>query len=197
MDAFLDRAWEQISIFLENLVLFLDGLASPLERFGPGVVIFVLAFFTVLFTRFMSRIFVTQRYRSLEKEFEHWQGVRQEAMKHPDPEKGKALARNIDQARLNRVYYDYFFEGLLKGLFTNILPILLMAAHVTTVYTPGTLLERFGDQWVLTADLFGTRVNFSSMFWFVVCVIFSFVIYGVFKISIHAWKKRAGHDSVD
>ena len=40
--------------------------------------------------------------------------LRQEAMACEDREKGKALARNIDQAQLNKAYYDYFFEGFVK-----------------------------------------------------------------------------------
>ena len=61
-------------------------------------------------------------------------------------EKGKALAKNIDQAQLNRVYYDYFFEGLMKSFITNVLPILVAASYVTAVYTPSALMQRFGTK---------------------------------------------------
>jgi uncharacterized membrane protein (DUF106 family) len=182
MDDFMDRVWEPIEIFLNGTVAFLDKLFSPLEVLGPGFVIFVLAFFIIIFTRIIARFYVTKRYIRLEKEFRHWQGVREEAMKQSDREKGKALAKNIDQAELNRAYYDYFFEGLLKHFFVNVLPILLMVAYVTKVYTPQTLLKRFGEKWVFSFS-FGTasQVNVSSLLWFVICLILSFILFAVLK----------------
>jgi hypothetical protein len=182
MDDFLDRVWAPIEIFLNSTVVFLDTLFSPLEIFGPGVVIFCLAFLIVIITRILSRFYVTKRYVKLEKQFQHWQGVRQEALKHPDMEKGKALAKNIDQAQLNRVYYDYFFEGLLKHFITNVLPILLMVSYVTKVYTPQTLFKRFGGKWIFSFS-FGPsfQMNISSLFWFIICLILSFILFAVLK----------------
>jgi len=109
-------------------------------------------------------------------------------MKHPDREKGKTLAKNIDQAELNRAYYDYFFEGLLKNFITTVLPILLMVSYVTKVYTPQTLLDRFGEKWVFS---FGTAspMNVSSFLWFVICLIVSFILFAVLKMVV---KKRNG-----
>jgi Na+-transporting methylmalonyl-CoA/oxaloacetate decarboxylase gamma subunit len=181
MNDFLDRVWELIYIFLKNMVMFLDTLFSPLEIFGPGVVIFILAFLVVLITRILGKFYRTKRYVILEKEYHHWQGIREEAMKHPDREKGKGMAKNIDQAELNKAYYDYFFEGLLKHFFTNVLPILLMVAHVTSVYTPATLLKRFGQEWVFSFSFGSSQVNVSSLLWFVICIIMSFIIYAVLK----------------
>ena len=188
MDDFLDRVWDLIYAFLQSTVVFLDALFSPLEILGPGFVIFFLAFLVVIFTRLIARSYVTKRYRYLEKEFQHWKGVRDEAMKNPDRDKGKALAKNIDQGQLNRAYYDYFFEGLLKHFMVNVLPILLVVSYVTTVYTPATLLERFGKEWVFSFS-FGTssRVNVSSLLWFVVCLILSFILWAVIKKVV---KKR-------
>ncbi len=182
MDDFLDRVWEPIELFLNKTVLFLDALFSPLEILGPGFVIFILAFIVVIFTRILSKFYVTKRYIQLEKDYKHWQGVREEAMKHPDREKGKTLAKNIDQAKLNKAYYDYFFEGLLKHFMVNVLPILLMVSYITSVYTPSTLLERFGKKWVFSFS-FGSSsvVNVSSMLWFVVCVILSFILFAILK----------------
>lgn len=190
MDDFLDRVWVPIEAFLSRAVVFFDTILSPLEILGPGVVIFFLAFLVVCITRIMARFYVTKRYMKLKKNFLHWQGVREEAMKHPDREKGKALAKNIDQAQLNKAYYDYFFEGLLKNLISTVLPILLTAAYVTTVYTPQTLLTRFGNEWVFTIR-FGAsfQMNVSSLFWFVICLPLSFILFAVLQ---KVFKKRNG-----
>ena len=65
------------------------------EMVIPGFVIFFLAFLIVIITRIISRFYVTKRFITLKKEFKHWQGIREEAMKHPDREKGKRLASKI------------------------------------------------------------------------------------------------------
>jgi hypothetical protein len=184
MDAFLDKVWESIAYFLNRMVVFLDARLSPLEIFGPGFVIFLLAFLTVVITRVFANYYVTKRYIALKKEFLHWHSIREEALKHPDREKGKALAKNIDQAQLNKAYYDYFFESLLKHFITNLLPILLMASYVTQVYTPETLFKRFGSKWVFSIS-FGdfSQVNISSFFWFIICLILSFIMLYVSKIK--------------
>jgi len=182
MDSLMDRTWEMIYTFLNKVAVFLDTLFSPLEILGPGFVIFFLAFLIVIITRVMSRFYVTKRYLILKKEFEHWQGIREEAMKHPDKEKGKRLARNIDKAELNKVYYDYFFEGLLKNFITNVMPILFMVTYVTTVYTPETLLKRFGNKWVFSFSIGESfHMDVSSLFWFVICIILSFTLFIILK----------------
>jgi len=188
MDDFLDRVWDLIEVFLNSTVVFLDAVFSPLEILGPAVVIFFLAFLVVIFTRIIGKLYVTKRYSQLEKEFKHWQGVREEAMKHPDREKGKILAKNVDQAELNKAYYDYFFEGLLKHFIVNVLPILLMVVYITKVYTPQTLLSRFGKEWVFSFS-FGSssQTNISSLLWFIICLILSFILFAVLK---RVFKKR-------
>ncbi len=188
MDDFLDRVWEPIEVFLNGAVIFMDTLFSPLEILGPAVVIFLLAFLVVIITRIIARFYVTKRYIRLEKQFKHWHGVREEAMKHPDREKGKALAKNIDQAQLNKAYYDYFFEGLLKHFIVNVLPILFMVAYVVKVYTPQALLKRFGKEWVFSFSLgSSSQTNVSSLLWFVICLILSFILFAVLKMI---YKKR-------
>lgn len=181
MDDFLDRVWAPIEAFLNYAVVFLDTLFSPLEIFGAGFVIFVLAFIVVIITRINGHFYVTKRYIRLEKEFKHWQGIREEALKHPDKEKAKALAKNVDQAELNKAYYDYFFEGLLKHFMTNVLPILLMVSYITKVYTPQTLLKRFGEKWVFSFSLGTSPLNISSLLWFVICILLSFILFAVLK----------------
>ena len=195
MDDFLDRVWEPIEAFLNGTVVFIDTLSSPLEILGPGFVIFVLAFLVVIFTRIISRFYVTKRYVRLEKKYLHWRGVREEAMKHPDREKGKALAKNIDQAKLNKAYYDYFFEGLLKHFIGNVLPILLMVSYITKVYTPQTLLSRFGKEWIFSFS-FGSssQTNVSSLLWFVICLILSYILFALLKMLIK--KKYAKKESI-
>ncbi len=182
MDDFLDRVWEFIEAFLNNTVMFLDTTLSPLETLGPGFVIFVLSLLVVGVTRLIARFSVTKRYVNLEKDFQHWKGVREEALKHPDREKGKSLAKNVDQAQLNRAFYDYFFEGLLKNLITNVIPILLMVIYVTKVYSPQALLNRFGEKWVFSFFVGTSReLNVSSLLWFAICLIFSFILLAVLK----------------
>ncbi|MCP3875832.1 MAG: hypothetical protein GY699_22100 [Desulfobacteraceae bacterium] len=182
MDNFLDSIWESIETFLTGIVTFMDKIFSPLEILGPGFVIFIFALIVVGITRLIGRFYETKRFVILKKEFEHWQSIRVEAMKHPDSEKGKALAKNIDQGELNKAYYDYFFEGLLKNFITNVLPLLLMAAYITTIYSPQTLLKRFGKEWVFSFT-FGSnyQVNASSLLWYVVCVLFSFIGFAIIK----------------
>lgn len=188
MDDFLDRMWGFIDVFLNSVVVFLDTILSPLEIFGPGIVIFFLAFFVIIFTRIIGKFYVTKRYFKLEKEFKHWQGVREEAMKHPDREKGKALAKNIDQAELNKAYYDYFFEGLLKHFIVNVLPILLMVSYITKIYTPQTMLKRFGEKWVFSFSFgLSSPINVGPLLWFVICLILSFILFAVLK---RVFKKR-------
>ncbi|MCD4743806.1 MAG: TMCO1/EMC3 family protein [Desulfobacteraceae bacterium] len=183
MNNLLDKIWEPIEAFLNYTIVSLDRILSPLEVFGPWFVIFILAFAIVILTRIIARFYVTKRYLKLEKEFKHWHGVREEAMKQSDRKKGKALAKNIDQAELNKAYYDYFFEGLLKHFATNVLPILLMVAYVTKVYTPQTLLSRFGEKWIFSFSLGSTSpTNVSSLLWFIICLIFSFILYAVLKM---------------
>ncbi len=195
MNDLLDSAWEMIAAGMDGAVVFVDSLFSPLEIFGPAPVIFLLAFLVVVVTRTMARFYVTKRHLRLEKEFHYWQGIREEAMKHPDREKGKTLAKNIDQAKLNRAYYDYFFEGLLKHFIVNVLPILLTVSYVTRVYTPRNLSERFDKEWVFSFS-FGASspMHISSLLWFVVCLILSFVLFAVLK---KVFKKRFAKNESD
>lgn len=177
----MDQAWEWIYLFFIKAATLLDTALSPLEILGPGFVIFFLSLSIVLVTRVISKFYVTQRYITLKEEFEHWKHIRDEALKHPDKEKGKRLARNVDKAELNKVYYDFFFEGLLKNFITNVIPILFMASYITTVYTPETLMERFGRKWVFSVSFGSSPVNFSSFFWFVISIILSFLLFFIIK----------------
>ena len=191
MDAFLDNLWEQILGGLEGLASGMDLILSPLEALGPGWVIAILAFATVGLTRILVRVYRTRRHDALQKEFLHWQSVREEAMKCEDRDKGKAMAKNIDQAKLNKVYYDYFFEGFMKNLVTTVLPILTTIAYLSRTYTKENLEARFGSPWVFTL---GGDFHVGTLFWYVVCVLTGFIVFGIFSARMGRRKKEGTGD---
>ncbi len=148
MDAFLDYLWLKILVIVHHIKLFLDLIFSPLNSVGPGFAIFVIVCITFAMARFFSR-YKTKRLVKLEKEFVYWYNLRQEAIKCCDDyEKGKLLAKNVDQARLNRVYYDYFFERFMVTLITKYLPIFSMLAYVNEAYKPDNLLKMVGRTYI-------------------------------------------------
>ncbi len=147
MDEFLDYLWIKILMIIKYITAFLDALFSPLNAVGPGFAIFVIVCITFAMARFFSR-YKTKRLIRLEKEFIHWYNLRQEAMKCEDYEKGKLLAKNVDQAKLNRVYYDYFFERFMVTLLTKYLPIFSMLAYVNEAYKPDNLLKMIGKTYI-------------------------------------------------
>lgn len=147
MDEFLDYLWIKILMIIKYITAFLDALFSPLNAVGPGFAIFVIVCITFAMARFFSR-YKTKRLIRLEKEFIHWYNLRQETMKCEDYEKGKLLAKNVDQAKLNRVYYDYFFERFMVTLLTKYLPIFSMLAYVNEAYKPDNLLKMIGKTYI-------------------------------------------------
>jgi len=173
MDEWLDIAWIKIVDAMEHIAALLNTILAPLNhRLGPAMVIFLLVAMLVAFTRLMAKIYNTRRFTELKKNYEHWYDLRQEAMACEDREKGKALARNIDQGQLNKAYYDYFFEGLLKSIITTILPICFLAAYINSAYAPGRLIQSFGRDAIFKisrAD--GDPVVISAFFWFVICLL--------------------------
>ena len=116
MDDLLDILWLKIVVVLQGLGHGMDLLVAPLNALGPGAAIMILVLITVAATNFFKKHYKTKRYQALKAEFDHWAAVRQKAMDLEDREKGKTLAKNIDQAKLNKVYYDYIFEGLLNNI---------------------------------------------------------------------------------
>jgi uncharacterized membrane protein (DUF106 family) len=178
MDAFLDTIWVYIEGGLAGLAAGMDRLIFPLEVLGPAWVILILALVTVGLTRILVRVYRTRRHDALKKEFLHWQSVREEAVKNQDREKGKAMAKNIDQAKLNKVYYDYFFEGLLKNLVTTVLPVLTTIAYLSRTYTKESLAAKFGDPWIFTVGR-ESPVYVGTLFWYIICLIACFILFGV------------------
>lgn len=169
MNDFLDHAWAQIMVMCQTGQAGFDTLFAPLAPWGPHMVIFAQTLFVVMIIRLIRRVYVPRRYLELKRKFEHWHAVRAEAANHPDREKGRLLARNIDQAELNKAYYDYFFEGLLKNLITHVIPLLLMGSYVAESYAPQVLLDRFGQEWVFSFTLFSRHFTISALLWFIIC----------------------------
>ncbi|MCG8686203.1 MAG: hypothetical protein MI892_15090 [Desulfobacterales bacterium] len=179
MDEFLDTVWVVIEGGLESAAKGMDILISPLEVFGPAWVILILAFATVGLTRVLVKVYRTRRHENLKKEFLHWQSVREEAMKAQDRQKGKAMAKNIDQAKLNKVYYDYFFEGLMKNLVTTVLPVLVTIAYLSRTYTKQNLEAKFGNPWIFTIGA-DSPILVGTLFWYIICLILGFILFAIF-----------------
>lgn len=188
MDEFLDRLWVVIEQGLEGAALGADLVISPLEVLGPGWVVLILAVATVGLTRLLGRVYRTRRHDALKKEFLHWQSVREEAMKSQDRDRGRAMARNIDQAKLNKVYYDYFFEGLMKNLVTTVLPVLITIAYLSRTYTREGLEAKFGSPWIFSL---GPDFHVGTLFWYVICLLAGFVCFGLGAY----YRKGKGHQN--
>ncbi len=175
MDALLDIIWNKI---MTAILFFANGLnaaVSPLNIIGPAAVIFILAILIVILTKFLSRTIVTKRYIQLKKEFLHWHDLRKQAMACEDIQKGRALAKNIDQAELNKAYYDFFFEGLLLNLVTKYLPIFSMAAYVNEFYRPERLLALFGRDSIFTFSPYGgNEFVIPAVLWYIISL---FIVY--------------------
>lgn len=181
MDAFMDQLWLQITKVIALGCQGVDALLAPLHFWGPAPVILMLCLFTVGLTKVLSRSFKTRRFIELKKEFQHWHDLREQALRCEDRDKGRALAKNIDQGKLNRVYYDYFFEGLMLGLATRYLPILIVAAYVNETYRPAALLERFGRDHLFrlgTAEN-GDPLVMGAVFFFVLALIATYIAWAL------------------
>jgi len=180
MEEFLDIIWLKVLVFIQYAITCFDYILVPLNFFGPGVVILAVVFVTVGATKYFSKIYKTKRYVELEKEFNYWFNIRKEALTCEDAEKGKKLAKNIDQAKLNKVYYDYFFEGLLSSLLTKYLPIFIMLAYVNNAYTPDKLLKNFGREYIFKfVNYDGEAILVGAVFWFVLSMLLVYMAWFV------------------
>ena len=198
MDEFLDIVWLKIVAVTQAVVNGMDTMVSPLNGLGPGAVIFILVLVTVAFTKLFKRFYTTKRYEALKKEFNHWSEIRKQAMEIENHEKGKRLAKNIDQAKLNKVYYDYFFEGLLKNVLTTILPVLLMAAYINEAYNPDRLSGLFGRPYVFKLPGFGGEPTpAGALVWFVLSLILVHSLWAVIKKMFKNKKSPAVKGSSD
>jgi len=190
MEDVLDIVWLKILVLINAFVKGLDFIFAPLNPLGPAVVISVIVLLTVASTKFLSRIYKTKRYLKLQKEFQYWYNLRNEALSCKDPEKGKILAKNIDQAKLNKVYYDFFFEGLLNSIPTKYLPILIMLAYVNEAFTPDKLLKNFGREYIFKFVNFdGNVIKTGAVFWFVLSMLLVYLAWFVFEKLYFKYKK--------
>jgi len=190
MEDVLDIVWLKILVLIHALVKGLDFIFTPLNPLGPAVVILVIVLLTVASTKFLSRIYKTKRYLKLQKEFQYWYNLRNEALTCKDPEKGKALAKNIDQARLNKVYYDFFFEGLLNSIPTKYLPILIMLAYVNEAFNPDKLLKNFEREYIFKFVNFdGNVIKIGAVLWFVLSMLLVYLAWFVFEKLYFKYKK--------
>ncbi len=172
MEDALDTLWFKIVSLVHYIKTFLDVIFAPLNSLGPAFAIFIIALITVLIAKFLTKHFKTKRYKQLQKEFVYYYNLRQEALKCEDREKGKLLAKNIDQAELNKVYYNYFLEGFLSGLLTKYLPIFSFLAYVNEAYKASNLLKLFGREYVFKFRSYnGEYVIVGGVFWFVVSIV--------------------------
>lgn len=172
MEDALDTVWFKIVAAVHYIRAFLDIIFAPLNSLGPTFAIFVIAFLTVLITKFLTKHFKTKRYKKLQKEFVYYYNLRQEALKCEDREKGKLLAKNIDQAELNKVYYNYFLEAFLNSLLTKYLPIFSFLAYVNESYSPKNLMKLFGREYVFKFSSFGgEEIYVGAAFWFIISIL--------------------------
>ena len=176
----MDALWTMVLAAIRQIQAGLFQVISPLHILGPVATIAVLAVATVLFARFFTRRFKTRRYRELEQEFHYWFNLKQEALKlrAEDPDKARQLGVNIDKGKLNEVYYNYFFEGLLNNLLTMYIPIFSMLAFVNYTYRPKALAALFGKDYLF--DLLwinGQTYPVGAAFWFVTCVFAAYLAF--------------------
>ncbi len=189
MDAFMDTLWFNIMGIVQYGASLFDRLLTPFQIFGPLFILTLLAFMTVLVTKLLNRFIVTKRYLKLEQQFQHWYRVREEAMKGEDYDKAKRLARNIDQAKLNRVYYDYFLEGFLLGLMRNVLPIMLMVVYVNEYYRAERLFDLFGRGYVLQFTWGGGEpIMIGSVFCYLAALLTGYLLWAVGSRFLRAGK---------
>jgi hypothetical protein len=191
MDDVFDILWLKILVLVHAVVKGLDFLFAPLNLLGPAAAISVIVLLTIASTKFLSKIYKTKRYLKLEKEFQDLYNLRNEALTCKDFEKGKALAKNIDQARLNQVYYDYFFEGLLNSIPTKYLPILIMLAYVNETFKPKNLLEKFGRDYILKfVGSNGNVIKIGAVFWFVLSMLMVYLAWYAIGKWADKYKKK-------
>jgi len=193
MEDFLDIVWFKIIDFFHYIANLFDAVFAPLNVLGPAFTIFTIAFLTVILTKILTRIFKTRRYQELKKEFEHWYNIRREALKWDDSKKAKLLAKNIDQAKLNQVYWDYFLEGFLISLVTRLLPVFSFFAYVNEAYKLENLMTLFGREYVFKfRGLNGEAFFVRSGLWFVLSILLIYLGWFIIKRLIS--QKQAIYD---
>ncbi len=188
MDTLLDTIWEYIVLGLTALGNVLFSLIQQLHFLGPIVLISGMALFTVCLTKLLNRLIITKRFIILEKEYLHWLEIRTQAMQCDDRERGARMARNIDQAELNRAYYDYFFEGLLLGMARKVIPIFFVFGFINEFYQQKNLLLYFGRDYVLQLGYnSGEPVLVGAGAWYFISLLCCYLLWSICKkiLSLH------------
>lgn len=192
MERLLDIIWEYMYAAILTFAGMVDTLLSPIHNLaGPAFVLILLAFITVLSTKFLGKKCRTKRHIMLEEDFNHWLGVREEAMRCEDREKGSRMARNIDKAKLNRAYYDYFLEGLLLSFATMYLPILMVMSYVNTFYRPERLMELIGQEYIYQFGSSGGEPQLiGSIFFYFVALLSFYLGWAILKKTIEHYRQK-------
>lgn len=195
----MDTLWMIILNALNYVRGALDTLFSPLHVLGPTATIMIIAFLVVLVVKLFTSKFKTKRYKELENNFYYWYDIKQHALQvqDTDPEKAKELGRNIDKAKLNKVYYDYFFEGLLNNLLTMYIPIFMMLGYVNYTYRPQALEAVFGKSYLfLLPWLNGKQYEIGAAFWYVFCIFLFYVLSFIAKILFKNIRRKNSVNSM-
>ena len=191
MNDILDILWFKVVAVVQQLSDFMDYILTPLKPLGPALIILFLVTLLIIFTKKISSMYTTKRYRELKKDFTHWYKLREEAMAAEDRKKGKAMAKNIDHAHLNKAYYDYFFEGFLNNILTNYLPVLIMAAYVNEAYKPANLMKNYGREYIFKFNTpGGETILVGGLLWFVISMLLVHLIWYLARKQFEKYSKK-------
>lgn len=191
MDDILDILWFKVVAVIQHLSGFMDYILTPFKGLGPALIILFLVTLLIIFTKKISSMYTTRRYRELKKDFTHWYKLREEAMAVEDRKKGKAMAKNIDQAHLNKAYYDYFFEGFLNNILTNYLPVLIMAAYVNEAYKPANLMKNYGREYIFKFNTpGGETILIGGLLWFVISMLLIHLVWIIVRSQFNKYRKK-------
>jgi hypothetical protein len=196
MNELLDIVWLKLMTLVHYIAQGIDFMLAPLSSMGPAVMILAVAVATVSAAKFLSKIHKTKRYVELKKDFNYWLDLRKEALSVKDKDQGKAIAKNIDQAKLNTAYYDFFFEGLLGSLLTNYLPIFLMLAYVNETFKAENLAKNFGQAYIYKfVNYDGEVIVIGAVFCYVVSILLVYLAWFLAKRLYYKYKKNKNHES--
>lgn len=191
MNELLDVAWLKLMALVYYIAQGIDFMLAPLNPMGPAVMILAIAVATVSAAKFLSKIHKTKRYVELKKDFNYWLDLRNEALNVKDKDQGKAIAKNIDQARLNTAYYDFFFEGLLGSLLTKYLPVFLMLAYVNETFKAENLAKNFGQAYIYKfVNYDGEVIVIGAVFWYVVSILLVYLTWFLAERLYYKYKKK-------
>jgi len=180
MEDLFDSLWFKTAVLGHHIKDSLDAIFAPLNYLGPAFAILTIAFITVVISKLLTKIIKTKRYKELQKGFFYWFNLRQEALRCEDRDKARMLARNIDQAKLNKAYYDYFLEGFLLSLVTKYLPILFSLAYVNEAYKPDNLVNLFGRDYLFKfGNLNGEPILVGSILCSVISILLIYLAWSV------------------